>query len=154
MSTILTSFLQLHGTPIMCLFCKESVLDNYLELHIKYDHKIGHEVAVAQLLAMHFPGKSNKSKSSTETNKQNEFCQENDSQEEILRPPDPERWGKNILFFILIKYNFRASVEKIQPKKTERKSHQRNRKDKPKEESLHIERYVFDQRFFLMFSFQ
>ena len=83
--------MQLLGTPIMCLFCKESVLDNYLELHIKYDHKIGHDVAVAQLLAMHFPGRNIETKTNTETERETEFCQENDDKAEMLRPPDPLR---------------------------------------------------------------
>ena len=84
-------FQQLPGTPIMCLFCKESVLDNYLELHIKYEHKIGHDVAVAQLMAMHFPGRSIENKQQTE--RETVFCQENDNNAEILRPPDPERYA-------------------------------------------------------------
>jgi len=65
------------------------VLDNYLELHISYDHKIGHDVAIAQLMAMHFPGRNNQNK--IETAPQPELCQENDNNVEILRPPDPER---------------------------------------------------------------
>ena len=43
------------GFPIICLFCKENVLDNYLELHIRYEHKIGNDDAVQNLLDMHFP---------------------------------------------------------------------------------------------------
>ena len=75
----------------MCLFCKESVLDNYLELHIKYDHKIGHDVAIAQLMAMHFPERNVENNTQTETETETEFCQENDDTVEILRPPDPDR---------------------------------------------------------------
>ena len=87
------NFMQLLGASIMCLFCKESVLDNNLEVHIRNDHKIGHDVAVAQLLAMHFPGTTKENTVNIENNRQPQFCQENDSQQEILRPPDPERWS-------------------------------------------------------------
>jgi len=114
---------KLLGTPIMCLFCKESVLDNYLELHIKYDHKIGHDVAVAQLLAMHFPGRNIETKTNTETERETEFCQENDDKAEMLRPPDP----------------LRPSDEKMHAKKTEKKSHQKVRKDKLKQLDVHTE---------------
>ena len=80
------------GSPIICLFCKESVLDTYLELHIRNDHKIGHDVAVRQLLDMHYPERNMADQKSLEIQKNADLSKKKEENMEILRPPDPDRY--------------------------------------------------------------